>query len=74
MAYWAVKAGMKGFVERVARKPGMSSGNYAKALKQVLGFNDKKTYKLQVPGSSSLLVQPLHGMLLEEVAGDTPIF
>ena len=44
LAYWAVKAGMKGFVERVARQPGMSSGNYAKALKQVLGFNDNKTY------------------------------
>ena len=52
LAYWAMKAGMKGYVERVARKPGMSSGNYSKALKQVLGFNDKKTYKLEVPGTT----------------------
>ena len=80
LAYWAVKAGMRGFVEKVARKPGMSTGNYAKALKQVLGFNDKHTYKLQVPGHSkhdpgrtslNLCVQPLHEMLLEEVQ-ETP--
>ena len=59
---------------------GLSSGNYSKALKQALGFNDKNTYKLEVPGRTkhdlgrtllSMPVQPLHEVLLEEVA-ETP--
>ena len=82
--YWAAKAGMAGArIHEYALRPGLSSGNYAKHLFDVLGLCESrnKLYRLSVPCASTrgslerkkmeLPFRPLHE-IVEEHASANP--
>ena len=78
IAYWATLAGAKGYVSKLAKQPGESSGHYSRKFDEAaeLPKNDPRFYKLDVPVYSKeeggrtakpLVCLPLQMLLTEEV-------